>query len=276
MLDDVKGREPFALVVDCFDPHEPWSPPRKYLDMYGDPDYTGPEVGVTRYGLSGYLSKDELRRLRAVYAAELTMTDRWLGHFMDRFYELGLDENTVVRAAERPRLPARRPRLRGQGALRDAPGAGAGPVRRGPPRRAGPPARCSSHFASTHDVGPTLLSAVGVDPPDYLEGSDLSPLLDGKEPAEKRDFHYGGMYNRFYIRTDDWALIADTRGQERKLYDLTLDKFEIHNVVDRYPKVARGALPAGALERRRRAPPLLRARGSRAGGAGGVVRPMRP
>ena len=24
------------------------------------------------------------------------MTDRWLGHFMDRFYELGLDENTMI------------------------------------------------------------------------------------------------------------------------------------------------------------------------------------
>ena len=28
--------------------------------------------------------------------AEVTMTDHWLGHFMDRFYELGLDENTVI------------------------------------------------------------------------------------------------------------------------------------------------------------------------------------
>ena len=237
MLDDVKGREPFALVVDCFDPHEPWSPPRKYLDLYGDPDYTGPEVGVTRYGLSGYLSKDQLRRLRAVYAAEVTMTDRWLGHFMDRFYELGLDENTVVLM------------LSDHGYLLGDRGyAGKVPSEMHPELAQVPfvlihpegkaAGEVSSHFASTHDVGPTLLSAAGIKPPGYLEGSDLSPLLDGKEPAEKREFHYGGMYNRFYIRTDDWALIADTRGQERKLYDLTLDKFEIHNVVDRYPNVA--------------------------------------
>ena len=31
-----------ALTVDCFDPHEPWSPPRKYIDMYGDPELRGP------------------------------------------------------------------------------------------------------------------------------------------------------------------------------------------------------------------------------------------
>ena len=237
MLDDVKGREPFALVVDCFDPHEPWSPPRKYLDLYGDPDYTGPEVGVTRYGLSGYLSKEELRRLRAVYAAEVTMTDRWLGHFMDRFYELGLDESTVVLM------------LSDHGYLLGDRGyAGKVPSEMHPELAQVPfvlihpegkaAGEVSSHFASTHDVGPTLLSAAGIDPPGYLEGSDLSPLLEGEEPAEKREFHYGGMYNRFFIRTDDWALIADTRGQERKLYDLTLDKFEIHNVVERHPKVA--------------------------------------
>ena len=45
----------FALTIDCFDPHEPWSPPRKYIDMYGDPTYEGPEVGVTHYGLARLL-----------------------------------------------------------------------------------------------------------------------------------------------------------------------------------------------------------------------------
>ena len=42
LLDDARRRQPFALTVDCFDPHEPWSTPKKYLDMYGDPDYPGP------------------------------------------------------------------------------------------------------------------------------------------------------------------------------------------------------------------------------------------
>jgi arylsulfatase A-like enzyme len=71
----------------------------------------------------------------------------------------------------------------------------------------------SDYRASTHDIGPTLLSMVGIDAPDWMTGTDLSVTLDGKEPAEKRDFHYGGMYNRFYIRTDDWVLIGDNRGQ---------------------------------------------------------------
>ena len=28
------------------------------------------------------------------------------------------------------------------------------------------------------------------------------------------------MYNRFYIRTDEWLLIGDNRGEERSIYDL--------------------------------------------------------
>src|SRR5436190_20480508 len=41
-LEDAAGGPPFFLWVDCFDPHEPWDPPRAYADLY-DPDYTGPE-----------------------------------------------------------------------------------------------------------------------------------------------------------------------------------------------------------------------------------------
>ena len=237
LLDEAKDREPFCLVVDGFDPHEPWSPTKKYLDMYGDPDYDGVEIGVTRYGLSGYFTEDQLRRLRAVYAAEVTMTDRWLGLFMDRFYELGLDENTmIVLLSDHGYL------------LGDRGYAGKVPSEMHPELAQVPfgiihpeqkaAGNSTPYFASTHDVGPTLLSLAGIDPPDWMEGVDLSPLLDGEQPAEDRPFHYGGMYNRFFIRTDRWCLIADCRGQERKLYDLVLDPEERKNVVDENPRLA--------------------------------------
>ena len=61
-------RQPFAFVVDCFDPHEPWSTPKKYLDMYGDPGYKGQEVGVTPLRLRAQLharaAAPRARRLR--------------------------------------------------------------------------------------------------------------------------------------------------------------------------------------------------------------------
>jgi arylsulfatase A-like enzyme len=79
---------------------------------------------------------------------------------------------------------------------------------------------------------------VGIDAPDWMGGTDLAVTFDGKEPAEKREFHYGGMYNRFYIRTDEWVLIGDNQGNERTLCDLRTDPHEFDNVVKANPKVS--------------------------------------
>ena len=79
----------------------------------------------------------------------------------------------------------------------------------------------SSHFASTHDVGPTLLSHGRTwTGPTGWRASTSPRCWTASSPSEPRPFHYGGMYNRFYIRTDEWLLIGDNRGQERSLYDL--------------------------------------------------------
>jgi arylsulfatase A-like enzyme len=233
-LDEARLRQPFCLTVDCFDPHEPWSPPPKYVDMYRDPDYEGPNIGVTDYGFARNYTPALMRHLHAIYAAEVTLTDAWLGHFMRRFHDLGLDENTVIvllsdhgyLLGERGytgKVPSQlHPELAQVPFILVHPDG----------RAAG---RTDSYFASTHDVGPTVLSMIGISPPGWMEGTDLSPVLDGEEPAERREFHYGGMYNRFFIRTDDWVLIGDNRGQERTMYDLRSDPRELFDVIDRHP-----------------------------------------
>ena len=95
-LDAARLRQPFCMVVDCFDPHEPWSPVDKYIRMYSDPDYKGEKIGVTRYGFARNFSEAQLRELHAIYAGEVTQTDHWLGRFLDRFYASGLADNTVI------------------------------------------------------------------------------------------------------------------------------------------------------------------------------------
>jgi arylsulfatase A-like enzyme len=89
----------------------------------------------------------------------------------------------------------------------------------------------SEYFASTHDVAPTVLSLLGIDRPRWMEGEDLSVLLDDDRPGA-RPFHYGGMYNRYFIRTDQWVLLGDNLGGNRQLFDLTLDPGEFENVAD--------------------------------------------
>ncbi len=237
LLEEARVKQPFALTVDSFDPHEPWSPPRKYIDMYGDPDYRGPEIGLTRYGFARYFTDEQLRRLHAIYAGEVTMTDRWFGHFMKRFYELGLQRNTViVLLSDHGYLLGERG-YTGKVPSQLHPELAQVPfIIVHPDRRAA--GEVSSYFASTHDVGPTLLSMVGLERPRWMEGVDLSPLLASRAPAQSREFHYGGMYNRFFIRTDDWVLIGDNRGKERTMYDLRLDPHEVNDVVRQNPRLS--------------------------------------
>jgi arylsulfatase A-like enzyme len=226
--DAVRTGERFALVVDCFDPHEPWTAPREYIDLYGDPDYDGPEVGTVSYGSSGALSREELRRAHANYGASVTMTDRWLGGFLDRFDELGLADNTaIVMLADHGVLLGER------GWIGKIPSELHPELARVPfaivhpsGKRAG---QASDHFASTHDVAPTLLSLLGLDSPRWMDGHDLSLLLDDEQPPA-RPYHYGGMFNRYFIRTDQWVLLGDNLGGNRALFDLTLDPGELTNV----------------------------------------------
>jgi arylsulfatase A-like enzyme len=236
-LDAARLRQPFCMVVDCFDPHEPWTPVEKYIRMYSDPGYKGEKIGDTRYGLARNFSKAQLRELHAIYAAEVTQTDRWLGKFMDSFYASGLADNTVILL------------LSDHGYLLGERGyTGKVPSQLHPElaqivftivhpdnKAAG---TTNTYFASTHDVGPTLLSLVGIKPPGWMEGADLSPVLDGRQPTQTRDFQYGGMFNRFYIRTDDWVLIGDNRGENRTLNDLHTDPHEFLDVVHRHPDVS--------------------------------------
>jgi arylsulfatase A-like enzyme len=235
-LDEARLRQPFCLTVDCFDPHEPWSPPPKYVDMYRDPEYQGPNIGVTDYGFAQNYTPALMRHLHAIYAAEVTMTDVWLGHFLDRFHELGLDENTVVVL-----LSDHGYLLGERGYTGKVPSQLHPELAQVPFIVAHPDGRAagstSSYFASTHDVGPTMLSMAGIEPPAWMEGTDLSPVLDGSRPSERRDFHYGGMYNRFFIRTDDWVLIGDNQGNERTMYDLRMDPEELFDVLDEHPAV---------------------------------------
>lgn len=93
-----QNRESFFLMVDCFDPHEPFDPPRTYVDLYDrgdDKDGNRPEIIWPTYG-QNLMTSDETSRVRTLYAAELTLTDHWLGFLLDRLELLGLMERTAI------------------------------------------------------------------------------------------------------------------------------------------------------------------------------------
>jgi arylsulfatase A-like enzyme len=240
VLREAAARQPFAIVADTFEPHEPWTPPRSYIDLYGDPAYGDPEPCLSRYGrvrdwLSQKRADPVLQRMRDLYAAEVTMTDRWLGLMLARLGELGLDRSTVIA------LVADHGYLFGEYGwtgkispilhppLVHVPFILVDPAR----RRAG---EKSAYLGQTHDVGPTLLALAGVPRPRGMDGVDLSPLLARDRPP-KRSLAYGGYANWHYARTNRWAFVSENRGRGRRLYDLSRDPTEQRNEARRHPRL---------------------------------------
>jgi arylsulfatase A-like enzyme len=179
-----------------------------------------------------------LRRIRQLYAAEVTLVDVWLGHLLDRLENLGLADNTLlvlvsdhgVLLGEHGWVGKRYSEMHQE--LTHVP-----LVIRHPAGRA--KGRTTNYYASTHDIGPTVLSMLGVDEPRGMNGADLSPLLSGRAPRQKRG-HRTASYNTYVSAGDDrWLLIAGNRREELRLYDRRHDRGEFRNVARRNPKQVR-------------------------------------
>ncbi|HEY1277272.1 MAG TPA: sulfatase [Thermoleophilaceae bacterium] len=240
-LDWAKTRQPFALVVDNFDAHEPWDAPPNLIDIYDTPTTPGvepiqpfptPAAQWRKEGLSPAL----VRRMSHLYAAEMTMVDRWVGHTLAKLENLGLADKTVVvlisdhgvLLGEYGWVGKRYTELHHE--LTHVPF-----LIRHPEGKA--KGVSSRYFASTHDVGPTVLSMLGFDRPHSMNGADVSVLLDGKKPPARR--YYVSAYTDHVMAGDGrWHLIANNQGGEKRLYDLKRDPHERHNVAARYPQHA--------------------------------------
>ncbi|MCX7015880.1 MAG: sulfatase [Candidatus Sumerlaeota bacterium] len=89
-------RQNFFLYVDTFDPHEPWLAPQPYVDLY-DAGYTGQRVLYPRYRrASEFVTPREVQHMRAAYAAEVTLVDRWIGHLLGKMESLGMMKDTAI------------------------------------------------------------------------------------------------------------------------------------------------------------------------------------
>ena len=94
-LERNQDAEKFFLVVDSFDPHEPWDPPESYRKLY-DPDDDTIDFLASLYGRPDLLTPRVLKRLRVNYAGEVTLVDRWFGYLFEKMKYLGLIDNTLI------------------------------------------------------------------------------------------------------------------------------------------------------------------------------------
>jgi len=228
---------PFFLTVDSYDPHEPWDPPEKYVRMYDDEPYNLKEPFSVIYGSSKYLLPRELERMKARYSGELSMMDHWLGHFLDKMEELDLFENTLVILLSDHGV------AHGEHGYTGKPDNVLWPevtdipffIRHPEGKRAG---ETSDYYASTHDVAPTILGFLGIEPSQELDGQDLSVLIEGGEPEARPHFSLG--YNdHVWARDDRYVMFSTNQGDDPKLYDIQEDPGMHNNLAGSQPNIVR-------------------------------------
>jgi arylsulfatase A-like enzyme len=228
--------QPFFLVLDSFDPHEPWDPPEEYVSLY-DEGYDGRDPIVPNYGPADWIGDEELERMKALYSGEVTMVDRWLGHFLDKMESTGRMNDTLLivladhGVAQGEHGYTGKPYRALWPELTDIPffirhpeGKGAG--------------QTSDYFASTHDVAPTILDATGLAPPQNLDGQPLTLLLEGSEPQPRSHFTLG--YDKYvWARDERYVMFGRNDRSQLKLYDLESDHDMNHNVAGDNPDIVK-------------------------------------
>lgn len=235
-LEENQRVEKLFLLVDCFDPHEPWDPPRHYVDLY-DPGYEGREVIFPPYGPASNLSEAELKHMRALYAGEVTMVDRWLGRFLDRARSLGLLNRSLVIVTSDHGHQLGEHGVVGKVAfglfneLMDV------PLLIRHPEGAGARLRVDA-FAQHHDIPATILALLGIEPVEPLEGINLWHFVDGSG-GQRRQYVTAAFNNYVWCRDERYVYMARNDGAEARLYDMEADPKQLEDIAAAKPEVCR-------------------------------------
>ena len=171
------------LWIDSFDPHEPWDAPTDYLDMYPVKEYNG--LPITWGG--GFVDDweiEEIRHVRAQYAATITMVDKWSGILFKKIDDLGLLENTMIIFITDHGEP-----LGEHGIIKKVQPWPYDELSRIPliirlPDSIQEKKRLAS-FVSMPDIAPTILGFFGINVPTVMQGEDLMPLVKGQDEGRK-------------------------------------------------------------------------------------------
>lgn len=230
--------ERFFLVLDSFDPHEPWDPPTCYRRMY-DPDADVTDVIWASYGPADSYTPRELQRMRANYAGECTLVDRWLGHFLESLRLCGRLEETVVGLISDHGHNLGDANLTGKQGhpltravadlimmIRHPQGEAAG-------------TRCDA-LCYNFDLTTTLMRMLGEETPEQMQGIDLWDIVQGKSAG--RGHVTIGWGPDVTLIDDNWWFNATFWGANPVLFDLKNDPDLTSNVAEGHPDVVQWAL----------------------------------
>jgi len=243
-LSENQDAENIFMVMDSFDPHEPWDPPKYYRKMYDADDDVADLIQSPYYRWDQSVSKRELKRLQANYAGEVSLCDRWFGHFMESLKVTGRwDDSIVAVISDHGHNLGYDPGDKGlvckQGypltrgvadlvlMLHHPSGQGAGKV-------------CDL-LVQNFDLTMTLLNLAGVKPSESMEGIDFWPAVMD-DTATVRDHTTTAWGSVLTVINDAWWYNATLWGEQPLLFSLKEDPHLTVNRAEDHPDICRQML----------------------------------
>ncbi|WP_407267898.1 sulfatase [Radiobacillus sp. PE A8.2] len=196
--------EEFFLMIDLFDPHEPFDPPAPYNRAF-DPDYDGEEVIWPSYGKADRYTDAELKHIHDLYKGHLLVIDKWFGKMLDKLEDLGRLEDTVIiltsdhgfMFGEHNWIGKHSPTLYNH--ITHTPLVVYHPDAK--------PKRVQS-LVQMADLHPTILDSLHVPLPDDIHGESLLPIVLGEKDCTDKDSVIFGVFGgAIYVTDGKWVLV---------------------------------------------------------------------
>jgi len=263
--------QPFFLSLGYFRPHLPFVAPKKYWDLYNRDSIpmasnpylpkNSPVMAInSSYELMGCYDmysnhpslyqqpEDTARMLKHGYYASVSYIDACFGKLMDGLKEMGLDKNTIVLiyGDHGWKLGEHRSWCKQTVYEIDT----HVPLIVNAPNITAKGQQCD-RLVELVDIFPTLSDLAGINPPEYLQGTSMKPLLENptqewktavfsqhhrrpkESPDHKRYMGYSMTTDKFhYVEWYIWDNEKKVKGDyvTCELYDATIDPDENINI----------------------------------------------
>lgn len=252
-LEHWDGYKPLFLQIGFAGPHEPYDPPKKYLDLYenvdipeavfevGELDKKPPQHKALRNFFrdtetheakidTENATQEDIKRMRKHYYANVTMIDEWIGNIVEELDKKGLLQNSIIIFTSDHGDNLGDHRMPYKWVMYDT-------VTRVPLiikdfREGKKSSTKIDELVSLMDIAPTVLEYAGIPIPSYLEGNSLQAYI--KDGASNNSYKYVYCEDNYLImmRSKEFKLVYYIGQEYGELYNLERDPWELDNLYD--------------------------------------------
>jgi len=256
-IKDYDGKNPFFLHIGFQGPHDPFDPPKRFLDMYKNRDvplphadkggldsrppqygrfmeasrnpnkfHIAPPYGVWAVDLEGKKEED-LKRMRRHYYAKITGIDEQIGKILDALEEQDLLENTLIIFTSDHGDNLGDHELMYKWLMTEQTLNVPFLVRLPKASRGG---TLDQELCTQMDVGPTVLQALGLDVPQRLDGKSNWKRWTEGDSGEVPERIYAEDNYMTMVRDGERKLILYAGQESEEYFDLATDPWEEDNL----------------------------------------------